>query len=64
MKLRFSYYLGAFVVVLCGSYILIRFFGAPGYIVQFAIAFLFVVVGIDAVVIQIIKTLKNRKKNG
>jgi hypothetical protein len=63
MKLRFAYYLGAFVVLLCGSYIAVRFFGAPGYVIQLVIAFLFVVIGIDAIVIQIAKTSNKGNKN-
>lgn len=63
MKLRFASYLGVFVVLLCGSYISVRFFGAPGYIIQLAIAFLFVVVGIDAIAVQIARNFKERNKN-
>jgi len=62
MKLRFGAYFGAFVVLLSGGFIAVRFFGAHAYTIQLAIALLVVVVGLDAIVSKIAK--KRRKEDG
>lgn len=60
MKLRFGNYFGLFVVLLSGSYISVRWLGAPSQTIPISIACLFLILGLDAIVMQLTRLKKKR----
>lgn len=57
--MKYKTHFGLFVVVLVGTFVLVRYFGAPGKIIPIGVSLLILVIGINVV----INSLRKRKND-